>query len=111
MKATVHHKKKYEVFSGLTQVDLDHVSKLANLPVTREQASIFLPQLSNVLSYVVTVNEPDTNDVSETAQVTGAENVFRDDEIQPTLSQEQALQNAPETHNGYIVVKRIFEEK
>ncbi|MBI5620037.1 Asp-tRNA(Asn)/Glu-tRNA(Gln) amidotransferase GatCAB subunit C, partial [Candidatus Gottesmanbacteria bacterium] len=53
----------------------------------------------------------DTSNVPETSQVTGSENVFRDDEVDAgrILTQEEALSNAKRTHNGFFVVKSVFE--
>jgi len=51
-----------------------------------------------------------TAQVEETSQVTGMENVFREDEIKPSLSQDEVLANAPRKYKGYFVVEAIFEE-
>jgi len=45
-------------------------------------------------------------------QVTGLENATREDEVQEErmFTQEEALRNAPRTHNGYFVVDQILDK-
>ena len=65
------------------------------------------------VGYVSQLQSVNTEDVVETSQVTGLENVLREDEIDESriLTQEEALSGAKSTHNGFFVVDRIFEEK
>jgi aspartyl-tRNA(Asn)/glutamyl-tRNA(Gln) amidotransferase subunit C len=49
--------------------------------------------------------------VEPTATVLPSVNVFREDEVQPSLSQEQALANAPDRTDGFFRVPRIIEER
>lgn len=92
------------------KINLTHVAKLANLPLTDEEKKKFEGQLSETLDYVAQLEEIDTKNVEPTSQVTGLENVFREDIVAPSLSQEEALKNAKSTHNGFFRVKTILEE-
>ncbi len=112
MKAAKRHQKNPRV-SVLTGSDIDHIAKLANLPLTPEQASELTQQVGVTVGYVSQLQSVNTEDVVETSQVTGLENVLREDEIDESriLTQEEALSGAKSTHNGFFVVDRIFEEK
>lgn len=92
------------------KIDVAHIAKLANLPIKKEEIEKFEAQLSSILDYVRKLNEVDTPVVEETSQVTGLENVSRDDATTPSLSQQEALSNAKSTHNGFFKVKAILEE-
>jgi len=89
-------------------IDVSHVAKLANLPLTQDEAKLFSHQLSSTLSYVQQLDKVATDDVEPTAQVTGLMNEFRDDVITQGFTQGEALKNAPEQHKGYFKVKSIF---
>lgn len=89
--------------------DASAVARLANLTLTDEQLIELGNQLTVSLEYVGKLQELSTSGVMPTSQVTGLENVFREDEIIPSLSQEDALRNASRVHNGYFVVDAIFE--
>ncbi|EKD86171.1 MAG: Glutamyl-tRNA(Gln) amidotransferase subunit C [uncultured bacterium] len=88
--------------------DIAKVAKLANLPLTDEEKKKFESQLGETIQYIEGLNEVDTEGIEPTSQVTGLENVLREDEIKPSLSQEQALSNAKSTHNGFFKVKGIL---
>lgn len=91
--------------------DIKHVAKLANLTLTAEEEEKFSAQLEETISYVEGLDEVDTDSVEPTSQVTGLENVTREDEIKPSLTQEQALSNANSTHNGFFKVKGILSSE
>ena len=92
------------------EIDVEHVAKLANLPLDEKRLEILGKQLTETLLYIDRLNEIPTEKVEPTSQVTGLTNVTRDDTVSASLPQEAAVENAPETHNGYIVVNAIFEE-
>lgn len=92
------------------KIDVKHVAKLANLPLTPEEEERFERQLAETLEYVSQLEEIDTKNVEPTSQVTGLENVTRDDSTSSSLSQEEALKNATSTHNGFFKVKAILED-
>lgn len=92
------------------KIDVAHVAKLANLTLSKEEQGKFEKQLSEILSYVEKLKEVDTKNVEITSQVTGLENVTREDKPSPSLSQEEALSNSKSTHNGMFKVKAILEE-
>lgn len=98
--------------SKITPDIVQKVAKLANLSLTPQQEQKFSKQLSGVIDYVSKISRLDTADVPETSQVTGMENVFREDVVEEKrmLTQEEALSNAKKKHNGYFVVPAIFEE-
>lgn len=92
--------------------EVKHLAKLANLKLTDKQLEELLPQFSSVLELVSKVQSLNTENVPETSQVTGQENVFREDKVEITrmLSQEEALSNAKKKYNGYFEVEAIFED-
>jgi len=91
--------------------DVDYISKLANLPLTDREKVLFSEQLSDVLSYISKLNEIVTNKVDPIAHIVDLTNITRDDETFPSLSQDEALKNAPKTYNGFFEVDAVFEEQ
>ena len=92
------------------KIDVSHVAKLANLPLSEEEKKKFEKQLSETLEYVNQLNEIDIKGVEPTSQVTGLENVKREDVAKPSLSQEEALKNTKSKYNGFFKVKAILNE-
>lgn len=91
--------------------DITHVAKLANLPLTEEEKKNFSTQLEETVEYIKGLSEVNTEGVEPTSQVTGLENVTREDVIKPSLTQEQALSNAKQTYNGFFKVKGILNNE
>jgi len=91
--------------------DIKHVAKLANLTLSSEEEEKFSDQLEETITYIEGLNEVNTDGIEPTSQVTGLENVTREDEILPSLSQEDALKNAKSTYNGFFKVKGILQSE
>lgn len=92
------------------KINITHVAKLANLPLTKEEERKLEKQLQETLTYVEKLNEVDTTNTPPTSQVTGLENVTREDTTIPSLSQEKTLSNTKSKHNGLFKIKAILED-
>lgn len=93
----------------LTKDQVKHIAKLASLPINNEEIVQLEDQLSETLKFVENLNEISTENIEPTHSVTGLSNVLRPDETEPSLTQNQALQNAKSKKNGYFKVKVILE--
>ena len=91
------------------EMDLSRAVKLARIELTPEEEQRLAPQLGEVLQYVEKLNELDVSGVEPTAHATPLSDVMREDEPRESLSQEEALRNAPKTANGLFVVPKIVE--
>jgi aspartyl-tRNA(Asn)/glutamyl-tRNA(Gln) amidotransferase subunit C len=93
----------------ITREQVEHVAKLARLAIGEEEKALFARQLSSILTYAQTLNRLDTSSVEPTSHVIPIQNVFREDEVRPSLSREQAFANAPDTDGGCFRVPKIIE--
>jgi aspartyl-tRNA(Asn)/glutamyl-tRNA(Gln) amidotransferase subunit C len=91
--------------------DISRVAKLANLTLSEEEKEKLEKQLEETVTYVNRLEEVDTKNVEPTSQVTGLENITREDEIKPSLTQDEALQNSKSTQNGFFKVKGILSNE
>lgn len=87
---------------------VEHIAELAKLGLTEAEAAMFQQQLSEILAYAERLQELDTSDVPPMTQVGGFDTVMREDEVTPSLSQEQVVANAPDHEGGYIKIKPIL---
>ncbi len=92
-------------------MDVKHIADLAKLSLPESLISKFSKQLSKVLEFMSNIGKLDTNSLTETYQVTGLENVFREDKIDEKrmLTQEEALSNAKKTYKNYFLVESVFK--
>jgi len=82
--------------------EVRHVAELARIDLDEDEVERFATQFVEILEYF---------DTLETVPTVEAEpdltNVMRDDEIEASLSREDALANAPETEDGYFKGPRV----
>lgn len=91
---------------GITEVE--RIAKLARIGLTPEEAARMAAELSQIVGFVEQLQAVDIEGVPPTDQVTGLVDVWREDEVKPSLSREALLDNAPAQKDGYIVVKRVL---
>ncbi len=96
----------------ITSDIVSHIAALANIPVTEKESQTLADGFTKVLEVVDTLSTINVSGVDPVGQVTGLENVTREDEIheERMFTQEEALRNAPRTHNGYFVVDQILDK-
>lgn len=93
----------------LSQDQVKRVAQLAGLELTEKEVAKFQKQLSQILDYVDQLNEVNAKGVEPTSQVTGLENVFREDEPGLSLPQGKVLSGARKKSKGFFMARTIFE--
>lgn len=93
----------------LTLEEVKHIAELARLQLTDEEMARYADQLSDILDYAARLQSIDTSGISPTERVSSVGNVLRKDETRPGLSQQELLDNAPETEKGQFKVPPILE--
>lgn len=94
----------------VSKEDLDMVAVLSRLEVPEQDKEKNLRQLDSFLQYVDNLSKVDTEQVEPLAHVLPIHNVFREDEVRPSLDRELALSNAPLKEDGYFKVPKILED-
>lgn len=94
----------------LDKKQVEHVSNLARLGLAEKEKKKFAKDLSAILEFVNKLNEAKTDKVSPTAQVTGLENVTRQDKgrARDRAETEKLLDLAPEIEKRHVKVKTIL---
>ncbi len=92
----------------ITVSEVEHVAHLARLTFDSQEIDEFTRQLNDILEFVDKLDALDTSDIEPTTRAIEVLNVFRKDEIKPSLPVEEATANAPMAENGAFVVPRII---
>ena len=92
-----------------SEFDIKYVANLARIALTHEEEARLGSQLGDILGYVKKLEELDISDVEPMAHAVPLDNVLRADEVQPSISNEEALANAPKAAKGLFVVPKIVE--
>jgi aspartyl-tRNA(Asn)/glutamyl-tRNA(Gln) amidotransferase subunit C len=89
--------------------DVQYVARLARIALTPAEEEKFGAQLSHVLGYIEKLNQLDVSGIEPTAHAVPLVNVIRPDEVRPSLTNQEALRNAPAQANGLFLVPKIVE--
>jgi aspartyl-tRNA(Asn)/glutamyl-tRNA(Gln) amidotransferase subunit C len=87
-----------------------HIALLSRLECSEEDIHAFAQDMNSILGYVEKLKELDTENIEPTSHALRMTNVFREDTVQPSLTNTQALANAPSTEAGHFKVPQIIQE-
>lgn len=93
----------------ITRQEVQRIAQLARLELTESEKDAFGKQLNQVLGYVQKLKTFHTDGVDAMTTVLEQTNVFRMDEVQPSLPVEQVMANAPESLEEFFCVPRIIQ--
>lgn len=97
---------------SLSQIEIEDIAKLARLEISEQEKEMYAEQLSAIFSYISLLNELDTEDVVETSQVTGLEDVVRQDEVIgcELKTREKLIKQFPDRLGDLLKIKGVFSE-
>ena len=95
--------------SSSSDLNIDHVAKLARLALTPEEKAKFAQQLGDVLHHIEQLKKVDVAGIEPMAHAAPVFNVWADDVAQPGLPVELALKNAPAQRDHMVVVPKVVE--
>ncbi len=96
---------------ALTAKEVARLGELARIRLTEAELNQLAPQLEVILAAVASVSEVAGADVPLTSHALPLTNVFRADEVQPSLAPQDVLAAAPAVEDGRFRVPRILGEE
>jgi aspartyl-tRNA(Asn)/glutamyl-tRNA(Gln) amidotransferase subunit C len=96
----------------INEEEVRRVAELANLALTEDEIARMARDLSGVLTHVDKLNQLDTTGVEPMTQVlydAGENSTLREDRERPSLSNADAVANAPASSGGYFKVPKVIE--
>ncbi|MGZ3514325.1 MAG: Asp-tRNA(Asn)/Glu-tRNA(Gln) amidotransferase subunit GatC [Thermodesulfobacteriota bacterium] len=91
------------------KMNIEKVARLARLELSEEDRETFGNQMEQILTYMEQLNRLDTTGVEPASHAVPIYNVFREDEVKPSIPQEEVLAIAPDEEDGHFKVPRIIE--
>ena len=89
---------------------VDEIAHLARLEFDENAKQGILNDLNRMLSFVDKLNELDTSAVEPLVYLTNEKNVLRPDDPEETLSQKEALKNAPKKDSDYFKAPKVISQ-
>lgn len=93
----------------ITDKTVDEIAHLARLQFEGEEKEAIKKDLNRMLEFMDVLNEVDTSSTDPLIYMTEETNVMRDDVIKSTITQEQALKNAPSKDSDYFKVPKVLK--
>lgn len=95
--------------STITNDDVRHLAQLSSLQMSDAEAELLRVGIEKIINYINKLDELDTDGVEPTYQVTGLQNVWRDDEIiDGSVSRQQLLALAAEQSDNCVKVPKVL---
>jgi aspartyl-tRNA(Asn)/glutamyl-tRNA(Gln) amidotransferase subunit C len=97
----------------MTHIDnatIDKLANLARLEFNDSEKEAIKKDLSKILSYVEKLNEIDTTGVEPLIHISDEVNVLRDDVVEETITQQEALKNAPDKNSDYFKIPKVLDK-
>ncbi len=91
----------------ISKDDVKHVAQLAELEFDEKDVEKITTQLDRILDHVANVSSVNTEGVPPTSHILDIKNVFREDIVEESVTQEAALKNAPDEENSGFKVPKI----
>ena len=93
--------------SKITTEDVEKIALLSRLKLSETETEMFKDQLGAILDYIEMLSEVDIEGIEPFINAASEGNVFRNDQLraaEKNLTNEQALQNAPQAGDGFFKV-------
>jgi aspartyl-tRNA(Asn)/glutamyl-tRNA(Gln) amidotransferase subunit C len=96
----------------ISEADIEKIALLAHLEITAEERRVFAPQIAEIVAYVEQLKDVDTSAIEPALGGLTPESErtksWRPDEVQPSLGQALALDQAPDPAAGYFRVPKVL---
>ena len=94
---------------SITDKTVEYVAALAKLELSDAEKERTKKDLEDIIGYMDTMNELDTENVEAMSHVFPLKNVFREDVVTNGPDRDNILSNAPEEQDGCAVVPPTFD--
>lgn len=95
----------------MSDFNLKHIARLARLHFKDEELKVFESQVAGILKLVDELKEVNVDGVEPTSHPLDIKNVFREDEVKPSLPIEEFLKQSPRSRGRFFEVPKVIEDK
>ena len=89
---------------------IDNLSRLARLEFNEDEKEAIKKDLRKMIGFVEKLGELDTTGVDPLLHMSPAINVLREDRLQGSVTQAEALSEAPSTDGTYFKVPKVIRK-
>ncbi len=93
--------------TDISAEQVNHIAKLSRIALDADEVPRYAKHLTSILHYVEQLGAIPTDNVVPLRQVSGLQNVLREDVVTNSDQRTDLLANVPMRHNGFIQVKTV----
>ncbi len=93
----------------ISEKDVQYVAGLARIHLKDEEIDLLTKDLEKILDYINKLDTLDVTEIQPTSHVLPLKNVYREDTVRPSLTQQEALKISVEQHEGSFKVPKVIE--
>lgn len=94
----------------ITNDIVDRVATLAKLEFKPEERELIKNDLNKIIDFIDQINNIDTEGVEPLIHMNNEVNVLREDIAEVTITQQEALKNAPQKDSDYFKIPKVLDK-
>ena len=83
---------------------------MSRLHFSDRELEIFETQVAGILDFIEKLKEIDVDEVAPTSHPMALTNVFRPDQIRPSVSMEDFIRRSPKSSGSFFEVPKVIED-
>lgn len=88
---------------------VEYIAHLSRIELAQEELGKLSRQLEAILDFIDKLKELNIEGIQPTSHILALDNIFREDKLRASLSNEDTLLNTPAKRNGFFVVPKVIE--
>ena len=93
----------------ISENDVKYVASLSRIHLKKEEIQHLTKDLERILEHINTLSKLNVDGVAPTSHAVALRNVYREDKVEGSFSNKQALSVSVESHNGFFKVPKVIE--
>lgn len=94
----------------ISEETIDHIAHLSRLRFEGDDKVAIRQDLDKIIGFMGKLSEIPTDDVEPLVFMSDEVNVLRDDEAEVTITQAEALKNAPKKDSDYFRIPKVLDK-
>lgn len=90
--------------------EVERIASLSKLEFSEEEKVSITEDMNRMLDFVQQLQQVDTTDVKPLIYMLEEEAVLREDKVVESITQKEALENAPESDTDFIKVPKVLNK-
>lgn len=95
---------------SVSEKEIDRIASLAKLEFNAEAKKEIQSDMNNMIEFINKLDEINTDNVEPLLFITEEVNVLREDDVKSTITQKEALKNAPQKDSDYFKIPKVISQ-